>query len=142
MLRSALELDEYGTRLKRFWIRGVDNTLSDGLSRNPVDRDMARSNLVPLGGPVRRIINSMFRCPQALDGEVQELEKALEGLARDEPGKHPASTTKGQAPVEEVHGMDLAGRRVYLHNRWIWVKILRSFANDNDVPTAANLALT
>ena len=77
LLRWALDLDEYGSRLKRQWIRGVDNVLSDCPSRNPVDRDETRSVTVP-SGPIKRVIERMFRSPDALEQGIQELEAAAE----------------------------------------------------------------
>ena len=76
LLRWSLDLEEYGTRLVRQWIRGADNILADSPSRNPEDRDAAKALVVP-GGPIKNIIEKMFRAPDALEQEIREVVGSL-----------------------------------------------------------------
>ena len=40
LLRWALDLDELGDRVTRVWLKGTENVLGDGPSRNPIDGDV------------------------------------------------------------------------------------------------------
>ena len=80
LLRWSLDIDEFGSLVKRKWIKGTENVLGDGPSRNPFDRDSARELRIPTG-PVRRIVEKMFKNPEDLDNE---LEVFLERLNPDE----------------------------------------------------------
>ena len=80
LLRWSLDLEEYGTRLVRQWIRGADNILADSPSRNPKDRDAARALVVP-GGLIKNIIEKMFRAPHALEEGNQELHEMVGSIA-------------------------------------------------------------
>ena len=79
LLRWALDIEELGDRVHRHWIAGKDNVLGDGPSRNPKDRDSVQKLPVP-DGPVKRIIEKMFRDPDGLD---QELELFLSSPPRE-----------------------------------------------------------
>ncbi|MEO2123515.1 MAG: RNase H-like domain-containing protein, partial [bacterium] len=86
LLRWSMECEEYGvgSRIRREWVKGIDNVLGDGPSRNPPDRDAVRSLPVPCG-PVCRIIKLMFTNPEALDREVSELSAMLDSLDEADP---------------------------------------------------------
>ena len=50
ILRWALDIEEYGDRVRLHWIAGQDNVLADCASRNPEDRDAARERSVSVLG--------------------------------------------------------------------------------------------
>eukprot|EP00969_Alexandrium_andersonii_P074615 3291654-Alexandrium_andersonii.AAC.1 len=47
--RWALDLDELGDRFVRIWLKGSENALGDGPSRNPADRDLVKNLPAPSG---------------------------------------------------------------------------------------------
>ena len=68
LLRWSLDVEEYGERIQRVWLKGTDNILGDAPSRNTSDRNIARQLPVP-SGPVRRVMKAMFEKPIELDEE-------------------------------------------------------------------------
>ena len=84
LLRWALDIEELGGRVIKVWLKGKDNILADSVSRNPVDRDVARRLVVP-GGPVKRIMRAMFQKPLELDAEIEAFGLVLESLDDKEP---------------------------------------------------------
>ena len=95
-----MECEEYGvgSRIHRQWIKGTDNILGDGPSRNTPDRDSQRSLPLPCG-PVRRIIQMMFANPAALDVEVGEMQAMLDSLDERDPDPRPAAWLVGVLTV-------------------------------------------
>ena len=96
LLRWSLDIQEHSSRITRCWIAGKDNVLGDGPSRNPPDRDQARSLAIP-AGPVRKIIMDMFCRPDALEKEVAEIEAFCDGLEDSETQQQGGATVRSSA---------------------------------------------
>ena len=72
----ALELQQFN--IVRVWIRGEANILGDAPSRAPWETHLARNLPIPVL-PLRQIIQTMYRSPEALEKMVQE-KKQLQNL--------------------------------------------------------------
>ena len=108
LLRWALDIEAYGTRVTRKWIKGTDNTLGDAPSRNAEDRDLVRNLSVP-GGPVKRIVRQMFAAPGADD---EAMERYLECFDNEEPEKEKTGVGRPRGlVVEESGGVQLEESR-------------------------------
>ena len=83
ILRWSLDIEDFGDRIAIKWVRGVDNILGDGVSRNPPDRDAARSTSMP-GGPVKRVMRRMFERPRQTQEEWEAFESLLETLGDED----------------------------------------------------------
>ena len=83
--RWALEIDEYGDRIKLHWVVGKENVLADSASRNPEDRDLARErSLSVLGGPVKRVMNMMFKGALRSDQEWEAFHNLIDTLGDED----------------------------------------------------------
>ena len=72
MSNWALELQQFN--IVRVWIPGEANILGDAPSRAPRETQLAR-NLPISDLPLRQIIQTMYRSPEALEKMVQEKKK-------------------------------------------------------------------
>ena len=72
MSNWALELQQFN--IVRVWIRGEANILGDAPSRAPWETQLARNLPIP-DLPLRQIIQTMYRSPEALEKMVQEKKK-------------------------------------------------------------------
>ena len=54
------------------------------MSRNPKDRDICKNLQIP-SGPVKRIINQMFRKPMEFDEDISGFEAFMSQLGSEEP---------------------------------------------------------
>ena len=101
LLRWAIDLEEFGDSISRIWLKGSENILGDAPSRNTFDRDTCQRLALPTG-PVRRIVDKMFRAPLELDAEIHAMEEFLESLDNLEPDTSrdkKASPTRGDVPA-------------------------------------------
>ena len=58
-------------QIERIYILGTDNVLGDAVSRNPIDREVARNLPLPLW-PVQQFIHKMFWASDELAGRTAE----------------------------------------------------------------------
>ena len=72
MSNWALELKQFN--IVRVWIRGEANILGDAPRRAPWETQVARNLPIP-ELPLRQIIQTMYRSPEALGKMVQEKKK-------------------------------------------------------------------
>ena len=75
MSNWALELQCFD--IARVWIRGEANILGDAPSRAPWENAFAKFLPIP-DGPVRQVINAMYKEPEALDLLVEERSRILD----------------------------------------------------------------
>merc|ERR1712020_686171 len=101
ILRWALDIEEYGDRIKLHWIAGKDNVLADSDSRNPEDRDQVRErSLSVLGGPVKRVMKMMFKGALRSDQEWEAFHNLIETLG-DEDVDRAADESRSRRLIEK-----------------------------------------
>ena len=84
LLKWSLDIEEFGDRIIRVWIKGTANILGDVPSRALIDREALAKLPMPMG-PVKRVVEAMFHRPMELEAEVAEMDRFLNSLEDADP---------------------------------------------------------